>query len=440
MPLFPVLLSLAILVLGWDAPLQAQAPGGWVEPDASAFRTKFTPEHIRSFMPARRGSFTFPFPYGTQAARISDATDCRGSDCLFPIGYSYWRNTNNHAGSDDMLIFLSFDRRRGGAGPTLFRYDKTRDTVTKLGPLFDPTDRLSWASAEGWYFSATRPTALYLNDGPRMIRYDVNSRSKETVFDVTDTWGPDKSLGQMHSSNDDLVHSAVLRIRDTGEPLGCLVYHERTGHMAFFPKIGIYGECLLDKSGHWLISLENIDGQFGADMRVFDLANDEEIGRIFDREGAVEHGDVGYGYLVGADDHNALPNASLVWYLGQQPAKGPVVHYNANWNLNALHHLSHANAKSDLPAERQFACGSNAEQVSGVQNEITCVRLDGSRRELIVAPVLTSLEAPGGVDLASKMPKGNLDITGEYFIWTTNLGGSRLDAVIVKVPFHLLFE
>jgi hypothetical protein len=38
------------------------------------------------------------------------------------------------------------------------------------------------------------------------------------------------------------------------------------------------------------------------------------------------------------------------------------------------------------------------------------------------------------------MPKGNLDVTGQYFIWTSNMGGNRLDAFIVKVPSHLLVE
>src|SRR5207247_1791934 len=37
-----------------------------------------------------------------------------------------------------------------------------------------------------------------------------------------------------------------------------------------------------------------------------------------------------------------------------------------------------------------------------------------------------------------KLPKGNLDVTGSYFIWTSNMGGNRLDAFIVKVPFQLL--
>jgi hypothetical protein len=57
---------------------------------------------------------------------------------------------------------------------------------------------------------------------------------------------------------------------------------------------------------------------------------------------------------------------------------------------------------------------------------------------MVVAPVMTNLDAPGGGDDYSKRPKGNLDVTGRYFIWTTNLGGNRLDAFVVKVPSQLL--
>ena len=41
-----------------------------------------------------------------------------------PVGYSYWNNINNHAGSDTMLVFLGLERRKGGGGPTLFSVNK----------------------------------------------------------------------------------------------------------------------------------------------------------------------------------------------------------------------------------------------------------------------------------------------------------------------------
>ena len=60
-------------------------------------------------MPAR-GVFTFPAPYLTQGIRLTNASDCvGGGDCVNPVGYSYWRNINNHVGSNTMLIVLGMD-------------------------------------------------------------------------------------------------------------------------------------------------------------------------------------------------------------------------------------------------------------------------------------------------------------------------------------------
>jgi hypothetical protein len=57
----------------------------------------------------------------------------------------------------------------------------------------------------------------------------------------------------------------------------------------------------------------------------------------------------------------------------------------------------------------------------------------------VVGQVMTDLNAAGGgSDDYNKRPKGNLDVTGRYFIWTTNLGGARLDAFIVKIPAERL--
>ena len=84
-------------------------------------------------------------------------------------------------------------------------------------------------------------------------------------------------------------------------------------------------------------------------------------------------------------------------------------------------------------------CGSSADR-GAAQNEILCFLLDGTERELVVAPVMTDLDASGGGSEYYKLPKGNLDITGQYFIWTTNTGGNRIDAFLVKVPAQLLLS
>src|SRR5262245_52248901 len=145
------------------------APGGFLESATTGVaRPRLSAAAIQGFLPAR-GPFTFPAPYGTRAVRLTNATDCGGGgDCVDAVGYSYWRNINNHTGSNDMLILLGLNRQRGGPGPSVLRYDKTTGQVTNLGPLFDPSVGRSWHSTEGWYFSGTQPTKIYVDDGPRM--------------------------------------------------------------------------------------------------------------------------------------------------------------------------------------------------------------------------------------------------------------------------------
>jgi hypothetical protein len=348
---------------------------------------------------------------------------------------------NNHVGSDTMYVFLTLARSDGAGGPTLFNYNKITNAVTKVGALFDPASALSWATGEGWYFSATRPHALYLNEGSALKRYDVVTRQLETVFDVSSNpglFGTNRMIWQLHSSNDDRVHSGTLKDRSSYAELGCFAYREDTSQFFYFPRIGAYDECHIDKSGRWLLIKENVDGRNGEDNRMIDLTTGTET-RLLDENGAAGHSDNGYGYFVAADNYDNRPNAIKVWKFGQTPAQGTLVYHNNDWNVGAPNHVSHGNSTDSVAPEQQYACGSSANSSNTARaNEIICFALDGSMRVLIVAPVMTNLSAPGGGDSYWKMPKGNLDVTGNYFIWTTNLGGGRLDAFIVRVPGHLL--
>jgi hypothetical protein len=120
-----------------------------------------------------------------------------------------------------------------------------------------------------------------------------------------------------------------------------------------------------------------------------------------------------------------------------------VVHFNKRWDINAANHVAHGNATSSLPAGAQYACGSNASRVADMADEIVCFSLnpnrnaDGSLDVLVVAQVMTDLDAAGGRDVSgddySQLPKGNLDVTGRYFIWTSNTGGNRLDAFLADI-------
>ena len=416
------------------------APGGFLQKAGSAIRPRWTGEQSRAVVPSGRGPFRFPEPYNTEAVRVTTAGDCGGSDCVFPVGYSYWRNMNNHVDSNQMLVVLSLDRTRGGQGPTLFSYDKSTDQISSLGPLFGGNDPLSWSGAGGWYFSAKSPTKLYLNDGPRMLRFDVLTKQSEVVYDVTAEYGPDRHVWQMSSSNDDLVHAATLTVASSGEYLGCIVYVESARVSRYFPKAGDYDECQIDKSGRYVLIMEQLDGRNDVDNLVIDLYTGVEQRMLnLPGVGSVGHHDMGFGYVVGGDGYNDLPNAFLTWTFGPSVSRGPAAHRSVNWEVMQMNHVSHTNAKPDVPMERQYACGSTADRVAYAQNEILCFKLDGSLNQLVVAPVMTDLDASGGgTDDYNKLPKGNLDVTGQYFIWTSNLGGDRLDAFIVKVPGYLL--
>lgn len=439
-------LCAALLVTASPASAQSTATGGFVDSATSAgLRPAMSAGQSQAMLPSR-GAFTFPSPYDTTAFRLTNGNDCQGADCVYPVGYSYWNNINNHAGRDTMLVFLGLDRRKGGSGPTLFSVDKRTGDTRNLGAIFPADSPHAWATGEGWYFSRTRATTLYMNDGPRMLRYDVEARSFETVFDVSAKYG-NRYIWQMHSSNDDRVHSATLRDGSSYEMLGCVAYREDRQQWFFYAKRGDYDECQIDKSGRWLVIKENVDGRNGEDNRIIDLdTGAEQV--LLDENGAAGHSDIGHGYMVAEDNFNAQPGAVRVWRFdmdmrGGQPAtqqgQGTLVYQLSSWN-SGLGHLAHGNSRAGIGLDQQVACSSNAHRESLPRvNEIVCYRLDGSLNTLVVAPNLADLNAAGGgSDDYWKMPKGNLDVTGEYFIWTANAGSGRLDAFIVRVPIERL--
>ena len=419
-------------------------PSGGITESATGvgMRPLLSAAEIAAFLPSR-GTFTFPSPYRTTGVRLTNATDCGGADCVLPVGYSYWSNINNHAGSDTMLVFLGLDRQKGGGGPTLFSFNKRTGQTSNLGPIFPPEHRLSWSTGEGWYFSATRPNALYLLDGALLLRYDVSARTFETAFDASAQFGGDKYLWQAHSSADDRVHSATLRQSSTYEMLGCVVYDEGTRQARWFPKKGDFDECQIDRSGRWLVIKENVDGLNGEDNRIIDLQNGTEQ-LLTDPNGASGHSDMGYGYLIAEDNFNRLPGAVRRWNLAQDmtggqpatvPGQGELVYELSSWS-SGVGHIAFGNAQAGQSINQQMACASNASRETLPRvNEIVCFRLDGSMQTLVVAPNMSDLNAAGGgSDDYSKLPKGNIDVTGEYFVWTANGGSNRLDAFIVRIP------
>jgi hypothetical protein len=455
------LAAVAVVVAALFVPVEAsaqQAPGGFVESaNANNIRPRLVGSDVPE-LPAGRGPFTFPGPYSTRAARITTADDCEDSDCVYSVGYSYWRVTNFHENSNVILIVLSL---RDHGGPTLFSYNKQTEEVLKLGPLQDP--RWATATAENFYFSASQQNILYVSvDGtPALYRYDVETGGVSTVFDVSSHFGANSFKKQVHSSADDVVHSATLQ-DGSYQPLGCVVYFDNTGEYRLYARRSSnptdYDECQVDKSGHWLVIKENFE-PFGNDVhnRIINLDTGQET-VLLDSAGAGGHSDLGWGWMVAKDDkYPDAANAVRVWTLGTDPpGPGTVVYHDAQWvqdNPETARHISVSHIRTPTGFEQQYACGSSANfprqggdprlQAAARSDEIICFTLDGSNQTLVVAPVMTDMNASGGAwvspgDPYGKWPKGNLDVTGNYFIWTTNMGGGRQDAFIVKVPKQLL--
>jgi len=317
------------------SPAIAQAPGGFVEKaDSTAIRPRWTASEIQAFLPAR-GKFTFPAPYGTEGIRLSNSTDCGGTDCVSSVGM------NNHRGRDTMLIFLGLR----GVGPTLFSVNKATERVRKLGPLFDPASPYAASSGEGWYFSATRPTSLYVTgaSSPELQRYDVLARTFETVFDASTRFGDGRAIGQPHSSDDDNVHTATLRDSASGARLGCLAYREDAGQFSYYPAKGSLDQCQIDKSGRWLVISDDVDGIAGYDTRIIDLQTGAER-VLLGQKGGGGQLDTGYGYMVAADRWNARPGALRVWSFEENPLQGTVVYHDAYFGTAGVGPATQANA------------------------------------------------------------------------------------------------
>jgi len=367
----------------------------------TSVRDRLTREQIIAMLP-RRGPFQFPAPYNTTGIRLTNEDD----GLIEPVGYSYWANANNSAGGTNMLVFIG----RTNARPLLLSVRKSDLDVV---PMYDlPLNGLG----ERWYFSKTNPNWLYVDEGMQseFVRYDVATGQRETIFSVA----PDRYLWQAHSSADDRVHSATVRDRASYEMLGAWVY--RDGLQTFFPKQGDYDECQIDQSGRWLLIKES------STNRIVDLQqNTQHV--VTNEAGAVGHSDNGFGYTVGEDDMRSEPGAMIRWDFD---VRQPQLQYFAHDWSPTSRHVSHLNA----PEQRVFlssTCRANSPRA----NEIVSFPLDGSQTCAVHAPHMCELGDQGSGDDYRRLPKGNIDPTGQFFLWSSNMGdpNGRFDIFAVKV-------
>src|SRR5205823_11771366 len=167
--------------------------------------------------------------------------------------------------------------------------------------------------------SATQPTTLYVNLAvtPSLKRYDVINHTFSTVFDVSsrpDLFGSNRYIWQMHSSNDDRVHSGTLKDGSSYADLGCFAYREDTNQYFYYPQKGLnYDECQIDKSGRWLIIKEKVSSASSdVDNRIIDLQTGTER-VLLDKNGAGGHSDNGFGTFLSSDNQNNQPGAVRLW-------------------------------------------------------------------------------------------------------------------------------
>src|SRR5690606_17639039 len=177
---------------------------------------------------------------------------------------------------------------------------------------------------------------------------------------------------------------------------------------------------------------ENVDGRNGEDNRIINVETGTEK-VLLDEDGAGGHSDLGHGYMVAGDNWGG-PSEQRLWNLSANPLEGKRVYNATHSGTGGLpNHISFTNARPDVPIYDQYVCGSGVNSGAFPRaSEIFCFLLDSPGNLLVVAPVMT--DGTGYSD----QPKGNLDVTGQYMIWTSNMGGTRRDAFIVRVPGHLL--
>lgn len=377
------------------APAPPPLPGsvfasGLVEYSTSQVVRPGIPSNLR--LPASRGPFQFPSPYGTRGIRVTDSSD----GTIRPVGYSYWPNAS--AVGDKVLVFC------GSTENQLLRFEVERSSgrVEPLGPA-----RLPWpVTAEGFYFTPYWPTKIMAPMGKTLWRIDFYTGAMETVLTS------DYNLWQVSTSDDGQVHAGT--VRDAGyNDVG--YFTAREGQVEVFSLPTEYDECQLDKSGQWLVV------KCGGDNVVRKVRTPVVSYVIPNAAGAVGHSDTGTEVVIGEDDMHE-PGALVRFILGG-PSERQLLYHLTQWDTG----LGHVAVRND----RILVSHSHTLQAPRV-NELVLVDPSGSGRVRIVCPNLNDMGA-GSASAYEKQVKANIDPSGQFACWSAN-PGSGVDIFLVELP------
>jgi hypothetical protein len=413
-------------------------------------RPQPTASQVAGFVPSSRGRFFFPAPYNTEAYRITIPSDCAGTDCVQQEGYSAWRNINANAGQPVLRMFVGL---QSNGYVTMFTLDKATGTVTNNGSVFGPvtSNPLTYSRGGGWFWSGTDPDILYAYATSQVVAKNVVTGAQTVVADLASSGalaahGQGTGVRAWAVTGSDDGNSWAMTVRTTSGSVdtGCALYHRPTNAWHFI--LGPMGDCFVDKSGtYWTAG---VAGQYGLDIRTGTMNPWAVRDLLTDPMGAPGHLDHGFGFLLGEDNWAALGQTLKLWDLSQPftaSGQGRIVHTMTQWGTDSYVQPTMGNARPATMGTigSQYACStatfSNTPSPAVArEREIVCFPLDGSGRMLVVAPNMTNMSAPGGGITYYRAPKGNLDPSGQYYFWITNMGGSRLEAFLVRIPYQVL--
>ena len=400
------------------------------------------------------GSFTFPSPYNTTGIRLTTADDCGGQDCVRPVGYSLLeqhQQPRRQRHDADLPRPRAPPRRRRTDAVQLRqahrRDPQRRPAVRRRQPVFARAPARAGTSAPRsrttLYMQQRRPRCCATTSSPAPLRPRLDV--------TTPDFGANRYIWQVHSSDDDRVHSATLRDGATYAMLGCVVYREDTQQSRTFRRSDRRLRRVPDRQERPLAGDQG-ERRTAATARTTasSICRPAPSGCCSTRTAPSATPTSGFGYMVGPDNWNAQPGAVRTWRFDldlQRRGTGGVGRGTGHAGLPDCPTGARASATSRTatrgpacrPTSRSPAAATPAGRLvprverDRVLSAGRIARRPGRRAE----PDQPRCRRRRAQDY-TKLPKGNLDLTGEYFIWTTNAGSNRLDAFIVRVPTALL--
>ena len=355
---------------------------------------------------------------------------------------------SNSTGLNTMWIMVGL---KGNGGPTLYKLDKTTDTVTKIGPIF--TDSNASQTGETMYFSHTMPNALYyVNSSLNSLNYiDVVTHVEKQVFNVNDYHSGDH-IFQCSTSFNDQVSACTLE-DSSYNVQGCIVYSQSKG----FKEIPLtsLNECNVGAAGAFVLIDDNNSvcaPECDNDTIIVDLSNMNQT-RISNKLGGGGHYAMGYGYYTQNMNWDSTYNSVKLWNYKTVPTPvgdvwdqpwSTACNYNPTVCGGGPSHPSWLNAvpASVTPIAQQYVCDSTLRTVAKpFSDKVFCYTLDAAtpaaqKKALVVAPIMSGSGNTGcGSTAYDNSPKGNIDPTGHYFIWSANLdSNTNCQVFIVKIP------